>query len=348
MEDLACFYGFESAQNMYPLMFSVVDAINSHSHFTFDFPLTEEDKLRDIAAGFARKQPLFDGCCGCLDGVLFRMKAVPDRRFMCKRKKMWAILAQVICDHRRRFLWADFSHTSTTHDSGAFKATTLAARIASKGFPPGLYLLGDHASALSPYLLTPTGTDKDFDYFHSSVRITIECAFGLLVRRWGVLWRALEIAQHRRSHLVACLMRLHNFCIDEGITLPTELASYEARSQVALNPDVPERRCVVPSFSAVDAEFDDDEDLLGRPERLDDPDLLGRPERLRETARRGRRPRTGTVSATRELRRQGNDIRTAVIGKMAPWDEATGEGRGCGHLHKAEATSRETPNREIK
>ena len=43
--------------------------------------------------------------------------------------------------------------------------------------------------------------------------MAIECAFGMLVRRWGILWRPLGFAFERRSPLIGALMRLHNWCI---------------------------------------------------------------------------------------------------------------------------------------
>ena len=45
----------------------------------------------------------------------------------------------------------------------------------------------------------------------------IECAFGILVRRWGLLWRPLSMRFDRRAPVVCAIIRLHNFCIDERI-----------------------------------------------------------------------------------------------------------------------------------
>ncbi len=51
------------------------------------------------------------------------------------------------------------------------------------------------------------------------LRIRIECAFGMLVNRWGLLCRALPSAinMNRTLLLTMCLCRLHNFCIDERL-----------------------------------------------------------------------------------------------------------------------------------
>ena len=38
--------------------------------------------------------------------------------------------------------------------------------------------------------------------------MVIECAFGVLVRLWGVFWRPLEVKFRRRSALIGATMRL--------------------------------------------------------------------------------------------------------------------------------------------
>ena len=68
-------------------------------------------------------------------------------------------------------------------------------------------------------MIVPSGApeDDDFDYYQSSARMPIECAFGILVRRWGVLWRPLEMRFDRRAAVAGACMRLHNYCIDRNI-----------------------------------------------------------------------------------------------------------------------------------
>ncbi len=61
------------------------------------------------------------------------------------------------------------------------------------------------------------GKGERFDFYQSSNRMAIECAFGILIRRWGVLWRKLRQRFDRRAPLIGALMRLHNFCIDERL-----------------------------------------------------------------------------------------------------------------------------------
>ena len=68
----------------------------------------------------------------------------------------------------------------------------------------------------TPFPNFSSGSEDDYIFFHSQVRIRVECAFGILVLRWGILRSAIQcnIIIVRSIALVSCLARLHNFCID--------------------------------------------------------------------------------------------------------------------------------------
>eukprot|EP00804_Cyclotella_cryptica_P020312 CCRYP_014047-RA/>CCRYP_014047-RA protein AED:0.35 eAED:0.35 QI:0/-1/0/1/-1/0/1/0/184 len=64
-----------------------------------------------------------------------------------------------------------------------------------------------------------SGGPKDaMNFFHSSLRICIECAFGILVHRWGILRKPMPVnlSVQKISSLVLALCKLHNFCIDNA------------------------------------------------------------------------------------------------------------------------------------
>ncbi len=90
----------------------------------------------------------------------------------------------------------------------------------------GKVLFGDNAYLNTMYMATPytnvSGNEEhvtkdDYNFFHSQLRIRVECCFGMLVQRWGILRMALHhsISIPRIVALVNCLARLHNFCISE-------------------------------------------------------------------------------------------------------------------------------------
>lgn len=68
-----------------------------------------------------------------------------------------------------------------------------------------------------PFKGAQNGSKDAFNFYHSSLRINIECAFGMLVHRWGILRKAIpmNITVQKTTSLVFCLCKLHNFCISE-------------------------------------------------------------------------------------------------------------------------------------
>eukprot|EP00804_Cyclotella_cryptica_P020311 CCRYP_014047-RB/>CCRYP_014047-RB protein AED:0.24 eAED:0.17 QI:0/0/0/1/0/0/2/0/324 len=84
-------------------------------------------------------------------------------------------------------------------------------------------LFGDNAYVNALYMCTRwknvSGGPKDaMNFFHSSLRICIECAFGILVHRWGILRKPMPVnlSVQKISSLVLALCKLHNFCIDNA------------------------------------------------------------------------------------------------------------------------------------
>jgi hypothetical protein len=51
----------------------------------------------------------------------------------------------------------------------------------------------------------------------SSQRMAVERAFGLLVGRWGLLWRPLKVKGRNRAVMLDAIVRLHNLCVDETV-----------------------------------------------------------------------------------------------------------------------------------
>lgn len=54
--------------------------------------------------------------------------------------------------------------------------------------------------------------------FHASMHI--ERAFGVLKRRWGIMWRPLEFSFQKWSITIMVCAKLHNFCIETQSPLP--------------------------------------------------------------------------------------------------------------------------------
>ena len=69
---------------------------------------------------------------------------------------------------------------------------------------------------------------RTFNKIFCSDRITIERAFGQLVRRWGILWAALPFQKLEEISLcMRVAVKLHNLCVDEFLCRKFEYATTE-------------------------------------------------------------------------------------------------------------------------
>ena len=171
-------------------------------------------------------------CAGAIDGILIWIeKPTSDeceaakcgpKKFFCGRKKKFGLNMQGTCDAHGRFLNLCIGHPGSTSDFLAFSTSVLCHKLEKRGFlAPGLCLFGDNAYVNTHYMATPfkgvkLGPKFDYNFFHSNLRIGIECCFGMLVRRWGILRQPISasIGLKKTTALVACLCRLHNYCLN--------------------------------------------------------------------------------------------------------------------------------------
>ena len=206
----------------------------------FKFPLATYINDEDFASLAAIAEPFsyssngaFSGIIGAIDGLAVRIRSpqlseVSDPGNYYCRKGFFALNVQAICDRSKRFTWCYTSNKGSTHDSVAFTNSRLYSLFTEKVDlleEKGFFLVGDSAYNLTPFLLVPYSTDEvrddssemcdAFNFFLSSSRIFIECAFGELVMRWGILWRTLHFDLRKCQHIVQVCMLLHNHIKDE-------------------------------------------------------------------------------------------------------------------------------------
>lgn len=169
-------------------------------------------------------------CTGAIDGIAIKIK-IPSKKYCSNQldyhsgnKNVSCINTQAVCDSNSRFIAITATNTGSTNDIAAFNSTSLKELNCSQEFP--YHWVGDQAYVLSETMLVPfpgknLSADKiAFNFFQSQVRINIECAFGILVRRWGVLWKKIEFDLPTAAKIVIACATLHNFCIDFNQLLP--------------------------------------------------------------------------------------------------------------------------------
>ena len=97
------------------------------------------------------------------------------------------MILQGTCDHHRRFIDIDVGHPDATSDYLTFCTSELLDNLLQPGFlKKGLTLFGDNAYVNTEFMTTPFkavggGLLDSFNFYHSQVRINIECAFGMLI-----------------------------------------------------------------------------------------------------------------------------------------------------------------------
>jgi hypothetical protein len=129
---------------------------------------------------------------------------------------------QAVSDVRGRILDFSIGLPGASSDCISFEASNLYERLEGGLLKKGLVLFSNNAYLKTCYMATPfpkvsSGSKDDYNYFHSQVRIQVECAFGQLVSRWGILRSAIpcNVTIVKTVALVICLARFHNFCIDQ-------------------------------------------------------------------------------------------------------------------------------------
>lgn len=211
----------------------VVDAVHKSFQLDINFPTSHEAQY-ELAQEFRSKSTIgITNCVGAIDGILMWIHKPTDQdcdvlgfrqtKFFCGRKKKFGLNMQAVCDARRRFLWVELRYPGSTSDFFAFDQSSLKCQLERAGFlREGLCLFGDAAYANSSYMCVPfrsaTGTHDHFNFFQSQLRINIECAFGMLVHRFGMLRKAwpVNVSIAKTNSAILALCKLHNFCIESN------------------------------------------------------------------------------------------------------------------------------------
>jgi hypothetical protein len=223
--------------SVYRSVYGTINAINRCPRFEFnrdgdEFPSLEEQQ--EIADGFFQKSAAgFDNVVMAMDGMLVWTTqptkqdcldvGIGERSFHCYRKDKFGLLLLAGCDHLCRFRWADITHPGIASDYTAWMTSTVGTKLRQPNqqiIAPGNTIVSDNAFVETGYMAIPipgtniTSAEDAYNFYLSQLRITIERAFGILVHRFGVLRAPLSISIKKVPPMVMCLMKLHNYCID--------------------------------------------------------------------------------------------------------------------------------------
>lgn len=237
-------------------------------------PYTEEEVQKHISdwAGYMDKKytglNVFPGVVGAVDGfVVERFRPTEreldgkDFRSYLNRAGVFAWVAMAVVGVYCQFLMFEIKCPGATNDCSAFE---VGEGLRWMHFLEELklgVLLGDDAfSAIHARLLTPftkkqlrkARADSMDEYFKmrtfnhllSCQRITVERAFGILVRRWGCLWKPMERNEADSTLMVIVCVKLHNICV----------ARWKTNNPLKCWPEVPEHIHVPDEINTIDEE----------------------------------------------------------------------------------------------
>jgi len=161
------------------------------------FPVCHK-KQTQIACWFPEKSCVnFFNCVGCIDGMLLWKEHPSEKQlhkafcgsnsFLCGCKNKFGFNMQAICDSEWQFLQVWINHPASLSDFLAFIKLEIYKILKQPGFlAPNLVLFGDNAYCSNNFIVTPykhiyAGSYDDYNFYHSQLRINIECALGMLV-----------------------------------------------------------------------------------------------------------------------------------------------------------------------
>jgi hypothetical protein len=168
------------------------------------------------------------------------------------RKGFWAVLCLAFCNADCRFAVFDVRWPGGVNDIIAYPTTDIFHKTQTGYFPDWCSLVLDQAFSscggihMTPHTVHQLRRAKEqlglqymlrlcaYDYVQSSQRISIERSFGMLVRRFGILWRPMACSLRRIPTIVRTCAMLHNMAVDRWIRKGRPTASLHPPAHIGL------------------------------------------------------------------------------------------------------------------
>ena len=205
-------------------------AILSRTDKYIRWPRTPEE-FDAVKRGFAESRDDDSGqltdCIGAIDGSLIQIvKPANSGSMYVDRKNHFSIGLMAICDASCRFTCISVGQSGSVHDARSLKRSKIWQRIKDQDpeyFPDKEYIIGDAAFPLTPNLIVPydispsmNRVNKQFNFVHSSTRMAVERAFGILKNRFRCLHLGLNMKPQRAIKTICACVILHNLCLQSG------------------------------------------------------------------------------------------------------------------------------------
>jgi hypothetical protein len=129
-------------------------------------------------------------------------------------------------------MWWNMKTIGSTYENLAWALIPLAQYLAIISLPFGLWIVGDDTYPSSEYFLSPYSIQasraekikNNFNFYQSRCRINVECAFGMLVEKFGVLMRSQSTRLKHTVKVISVCIKLHNLGVDNGVYMVLPMA----------------------------------------------------------------------------------------------------------------------------
>ena len=220
------------ASKIASVVYDICDSIYEVLQPIYMSPPSEED-WKQIEHRFSTRWN-FLNCIGVLDGKHIMMRCPPNSHSLFYNYKgFFSIVLMALVDADSRFIYIDVGNYGSNGDSSIFKNSALGQAFAGqilnvpppKRYPEGGALphciVADEAFPLRMDLMRPYphGKKKDrlpfdksiFNYWLSRARRIIENAFGILVQRFRVFDRQIQMDNHNVIKIVnaTCVLPMY-------------------------------------------------------------------------------------------------------------------------------------------
>ena len=188
-----------------------------------------------MAKGFEDKWN-FPNCVGAIDGKHIGLKCPYEGgSYFFNYKNSHSIVLLALVDANYSFLFVDVGCNGRVSDGGVWAKCSLNSHVqqGTAGLPQTQQLpnslreaphvfVADDAFPLMPYLMKPYPFKKQsrrqrvFSYKLSRARRTAENAFGIMVQRFAVLKKNIELEPSVVEVIVLAITALHNFLLSRN------------------------------------------------------------------------------------------------------------------------------------
>ncbi|XP_031342315.1 uncharacterized protein LOC116170224 [Photinus pyralis] len=193
-------------------------------------PVPTAEKWRDVAQSFYTICQM-PNCVGSIDGKHCRIKCPPNAGSQFYNYKHFhSVVLMAVADAKSNFILIDVGAYGRDNDSTVFSESTMGRAFKANALNiPGsqeiintdinmpFYLVGDEAFPLSENLMRPYArrqlnfANRIFNYRLSRARRTVECAFGILTKKFGIFQKAIETDIQLTEGSIKSACVIHNF-----------------------------------------------------------------------------------------------------------------------------------------